>query len=54
MAGRYIATIDCGSSNVRCILFDMQTGRQIGVASRDWYVPQNLSLIHISEPTRPY
>lgn len=33
MAGRYIATIDCGSSNVRCILFDMQTGRQIGVAS---------------------
>lgn len=44
MAGRYIATIDCGSSNVRCILFDMQTGRQIGVASRDWYVPQNSTI----------
>lgn len=41
MAGRYIATIDCGSSNVRCILFDMDTGRQVSVAARDWYVPQN-------------
>lgn len=41
MAKRYIATIDCGSSNVRCILFDMDTGRQVSVAARDWYVPRN-------------
>ena len=41
MAGRYIATIDCGSSNVRCIIFDMDTGRQVSVAARDWYVPQS-------------
>lgn len=36
-----IATIDCGSSNVRCIIFDMDTGRQVSIAARDWYVPQN-------------
>lgn len=41
MSGKYIATIDCGSSNVRCILFDMETGRQVGVSAKDWYVPQN-------------
>lgn len=41
MEERYIATIDCGSSNVRCILFDMDTGKQVSVAARDWYVPQN-------------
>lgn len=41
MAAKLIATIDCGSSNVRCIVFDMDTGRQVGEASMDWYVPQN-------------
>lgn len=41
MANRYVATIDCGSSNVRCIIFDMDSGRQVSVAARDWYVPQN-------------
>lgn len=41
MANRYIATIDCGSSNVRCIIFDIDSGRQVSVASRDWYVPLN-------------
>lgn len=41
MAQKLIATIDCGSSNVRCILFDMETGGQVSVAARDWYVPQN-------------
>jgi autoinducer-2 kinase len=38
---RYVATIDCGSSNVRCVVFDMETGAQVSVASRDWYVPKN-------------
>lgn len=41
MSKKYIATIDCGSSNVRCIVFDMETGRQVSVAAQDWYVPQN-------------
>lgn len=41
MIQRLIATIDCGSSNVRCIIFDMDTGSQVSVAARDWYVPQN-------------
>lgn len=36
-----IATIDCGSSNVRCIIFDMDTGEQVSAEARDWYVPQN-------------
>lgn len=44
MSGRYIATIDCGSSNVRCIIFDMDTGREVSVAARDWYVPQNSAI----------
>lgn len=41
MRRQYIATIDCGSSNVRCIIFDMNTGDQISSASQDWYVPHN-------------
>ena len=41
MDKKLIATIDCGSSNVRCIVFDMETGEQVSVAARDWYVPQN-------------
>lgn len=41
MKKQYISTIDCGSSNVRCIIFDMDTGAQVSSASRDWYVPQN-------------
>ncbi len=41
MVQRYAAVVDCGSSNVRCILFDVDTGRQMSVASRDWYVPKN-------------
>ncbi|MDO4568457.1 MAG: FGGY family carbohydrate kinase [Clostridia bacterium] len=43
-AGRYIATIDCGTSNVRCIVFDMDTGRQVSSASQDWYVPNNAEI----------
>lgn len=35
-----IATIDCGSSNVRCIIFDAETGEQVSIAAKDWYVPQ--------------
>jgi autoinducer 2 (AI-2) kinase len=38
---RYVATIDCGSSNVRCVVFDVDTGLQVSVASQDWYVPKN-------------
>ena len=38
---RYVATIDCGSSNVRCVVFDVDTGSQVSSASIDWYVPQN-------------
>lgn len=38
---KYVATIDCGSSNVRCVVFDMDTGVQVSVASQDWYVPKN-------------
>ena len=41
MKRNLIATIDCGTSNVRCIIFDMDTGCQVSVAVRDWYVPQN-------------
>ena len=37
---KLIATIDCGSSNVRCIIFDMENGEQVSVAAKDWYVPQ--------------
>ena len=44
MDKKLVATIDCGSSNVRCIIFDMETGEQVSVASRDWYVPQNSSI----------
>ena len=40
-ARNLIATIDCGSSNVRCIIFDMDTGEQVSAAAKDWYVPQN-------------
>lgn len=36
-----IATIDCGSSKVRCIIYDMDTGKNVSVAARDWYVPQS-------------
>lgn len=41
MAKRLTATIDCGSSNVRCIVFDADTGHQVSVASQDWYVPRS-------------
>lgn len=41
MANKYVATIDCGSSNVRCIVFNVDTGKQVSVAAREWYVPKN-------------
>lgn len=44
MANRYVATIDCGSSNVRCIIFDADTGRQVSIAAQDWYVPKNSTI----------
>lgn len=40
-ARKLVATIDCGSSNVRCIIFDMESGTQVSVSAADWYVPQN-------------
>ena len=35
-ARKLVATIDCGSSNVRCIIFDMENGRQVSVSAADW------------------
>ena len=38
MSRQLIATIDCGTSSGRCIIFDMETGLQISTGSKEWYV----------------
>ena len=35
MDKKLVATIDCGSSNVRCIIFDMETGEQVKVSLKE-------------------
>lgn len=37
MKRKYVATIDCGTSSVRCLLFDVDTGEQAAVRRIDWY-----------------
>ncbi|MDR2480272.1 MAG: hypothetical protein LBD48_13315 [Treponema sp.] len=36
-----IATIDCGTSSGRCIVFDMETGVQVSSAGKEWYPSQS-------------
>ena len=51
MARQLIATIDCGSSNVRCIIFDIHTGEKICSTSRDWYVPEENGVFYFDDVT---
>ena len=51
MARQLIATIDCGSSNVRCIVFDIHTGEKLCATSRDWYVPEENGVYHFDDIT---
>ena len=59
-AKKYVMALDQGTTSSRCILFD-RSGKVCSVAQKEFaqYYPQpgwveHLSLIHISEPTRPY
>lgn len=51
MARQLVAIIDCGSSNVRCIVFDIHTGEKLCSASRDWYVPEENGVFHFDDRT---
>lgn len=46
-----VATIDCGTSNVRCIVFDIHTGEKVCVTSRDWYVPEENGVFYFDDIT---
>jgi autoinducer 2 (AI-2) kinase len=37
---KYVLTVDCGTSNVRSLLFRISDGRHAAVSQRDWYVPE--------------
>lgn len=41
MKRQLVAIIDCGTSSVRCIVFDINTGEKLCAPSRDWYVPES-------------
>ncbi|MDR1894474.1 MAG: hypothetical protein LBQ61_07300, partial [Spirochaetales bacterium] len=41
MKRQLAATIDCGSSSARCLIFDMDTGEQVALGSQDWYAARS-------------